>query len=169
MSIFSNSPIGSPYKVVTNVNSGSSTTLTATTLLHSILIPANTFSVGDIVTVEGMISKNLNNGTITVYLYWNTSVTLTGAILVGTGPVASATYIGNYRQLNIRSATNNTICVSSNIAPSNNPTSTDMSTVFGLMSTLSINWTSNGYFILAASHTASTDTVTGEWMRVSNF
>jgi hypothetical protein len=39
----------------------------------------------------------------------------------------------------------------------------------GAGSTLAINWTSAGYIILAGSRISSLDTLTGQWIKVSNF
>jgi len=166
MSKFINYSIGNPYINVTTTSSGSTISLTGITLLNSVLIPANTFGVNDVVTIEGLTSKSNSLGQFTTYLYWNTTDSLSGAIQLGIGiaQANSIRYYLTYRRLSIRNATNNSL-----IAPTATGGGQDNAIYTGAISSVSIDWTNNGYIILAASHTSASETLTGQWIRVANY
>lgn len=169
MAKFINYQLGEPYKVKTNVTAGSAVSVTAITLLNSVLVPANTFTAGDIITMEGMVSKSNVLGSFNPYFYWNTTNSLTGAIQIGvsTPLVGGARSFIFYRRGLIRVSDGTGL--GTLVSRSTTAASGDQSTVNGASSTLSINWTVDGYFILASSHTNSGETVTGEWVKISLF
>ena len=168
MSKFTPFPIGNPYKVKTNVTAGSATSNTANTLLNSVLVPANTFTAGDVVMMEAMVSKSAALSTYTMYFYWNTTNSLSGAIQIGiSGTLGSPvrSQVMN-RQALIRTA--NGGGTGTLVANSSTGINLD-SIVTGASSTLAINWTVDGYFIVSASHISASETVTGEWVKISNY
>ena len=61
--------VGKKYAVVTSTTPTGSVNSTSITLIHSILIPANTFVADDIVTIETCISKSATNNTFGQYFY----------------------------------------------------------------------------------------------------
>lgn len=166
MARFTTFSIGSPYTVVSTVDSGSTVSTTGITLLNSVLITGNTFNANDVVTIEGLVTKSNSLGNLTLYFYWNTSASLSGAILLGTSAtVANSTrYYLIYRRLNIVNATNSTV-----LAPTATAANQDNAILSGALSTVAINWTSNGYIILAADHSSASENVVGQWIKVSNF
>lgn len=166
MARFTTFSIGSPYTVVSTVDSGSTVSTTGITLLNSVLITGNTFNANDVVTIEGLVTKSNSLGTLTLYFYWNTSASLSGAILLGTSAtvVAATRYYLIYRKLNIVNATNSTV-----LAPTATVGNQDNAILSGALSTVAINWTSNGYIILAADHSSASENVVGQWIKVSNF
>jgi hypothetical protein len=169
MGKFINYPIGEPYKVKTNVTAGTATSNTAITLLTSVLVPANTFTVGDIITMEGMLSKSSTISNATPYFYWNTTNSLTGAIQIGLSTALSNTTRSFvfFRRGLIR--VSNGTGLGTLVSNSTTAITGDQSIVSGASSTLAINWTVDGYFILAASHGSASETVTGEWVKISLF
>lgn len=161
-------PIGNPYKVKTNVTAGSAVSSTADTLLNSVLVPANTFAAGDVVMMEAMVSKSASLGTFIMRFYWNTTNSLSGAILIGTSTTNGTTVRSQVmnRQGLIRTANGSgtgTLVANSSAAVNSDTLTT------GAPSTLAINWTTAGYFIVSASHTNASETVTGEWVKISNY
>ena len=166
MSKFTTHSIGDPYKVVSTTTSGTPVSTTAVTLLNSVLISANTFSATDIVTIEGGVSKSNALGTMTLYLYWNTSESLSGAIQLGVTAAQGATvrYYLIYRRLNIVNTSSSTL-----LCPVATAGGNDNNIFAGAISNVSINWSNNGYIILAAAHTNASETVTGQWLRVANY
>ena len=50
--------VGVKYKVITNTTPTGNVNSTSNTLISSMLIPANTFSAGDIVTIETCVTKS---------------------------------------------------------------------------------------------------------------
>ena len=169
MGKFINYPIGDPYKVKTNVTAGTATSNTAITLLNSVLVPANTFTVGDIITMEGMLSKSNTLGTVTPYFYWNTTNSLTGAIQIGlsTALVNTTRSFVFFRRGLVRVSDGTGL--GTLVSNSTTTITGDQSIVAGASSTLAINWTVNGYFILAAAHANAGESVRGEWVKISLF
>jgi hypothetical protein len=164
-----NYELGKPYKVKTNVTAGTPVSATAITLLNSVLVPANTFTAGDIITMEGMVSKSSVLSSYNPYFYWNTTNSLTGAIQIGvsTPLVGGTRSFIFYRRGLIRVA--NGTGLGTLVSRSTTAITGDQSVVNGASSTLGINWTIDGYFIIAASHLNSGETVTGEWVKISLF
>ena len=69
----------------------------------TILIPANTFQNGDLLSLETMFFKTNTNSTFTWKMYYNTSNSLTGAVQIGTNTTAAntVTYEYGYRRASI--------------------------------------------------------------------
>jgi hypothetical protein len=161
--------VGKKYAVVTSTTPTGSVNSTSNTLINSLLIPANTFSSGDIVTIETCVTKSATNNTFSFYFYVNTSATLVGATLVATNTsVATATRAAQlYRRLAIdvaAGAGNATIAVNSTFGVRDDISGT-YTTGF---STLSINWTVNQYLIVAGSVVSTSDFLTCEWIKAAN-
>jgi hypothetical protein len=162
--------VGKKYAVVTSTTPTGSVNSTSITLIHSILIPANTFVADDIVTIETCVTKSAANNAFSFYFYVNTSATLVGATLVATNTsVATATRAAQlYRRLaiNVAAGTGNaTIAVNSTIGARDDIGVANYTTGF---STLSINWTVNQYLIVAGSVVSTSDILTCEWIKAAN-
>ena len=164
--------VGKKYAVVTSTTPTGSVNSTSITLIHSILIPANTFVADDIVTIETCISKSATNNTFGQYFYINTSASLTGAILIATntssGIVAATRASQLYRRLaiNVAAGTGNaTIAINSSIDARDDIGVANYTTGF---STLLINWTANRYLIVAGSVVSTSDSLTCQWIKASN-
>ena len=162
--------VGKKYVVVTSTTPTGSINSTSITLIHSILIPANTFVADDIVTIETCISKSATNNTFSQYFYINTSASLTGAILIATNTaVVAATRAAQlYRRLaiNVAAGTGNaTIAVNSTINARDDIGVANYTTGF---STLSINWTVDQYLIVAGSVVSTSDILTCQWIKAAN-
>ena len=118
------------------------------------LIPANTFTVGDIVRVTWRVTKTGTLTSITCKLYANTSVSLTGALQLGqiVPGFTNSNSNGFQRHLIIKAANNTqTIGVAS--------TFTDYNTLTAV-STSNIDWTVNQYIIFMCQlSSASADVV----------
>ena len=120
----------------------------ATTLMKSILIPANTFATGDVVKILNRAIRSTATGTAINYFYINTTNSLTGATLVGTQSGAVRFYAME-RNLYIKSTTvSETIDVATSV-------STDNTAVLAAAnSNLNINWGVNQYIIGAFQNAA---------------
>lgn len=161
--------IGNPYKSISNVSAGSAVSTTGIQFLTSVSITGNTFSSGDVITIEGMVSKSSTLGTLTPYFYWNTTASLSGAILIGTSSsvAASTRSFIFYRRINIINV--NGTGVGTIGANASTASTQDVTSVSGGISNLAINWTVNGHIILASDHANGGESLTGQWIRVSNF
>lgn len=161
--------IGNPYKSISNVSAGSAVSTTGIQFLNSVLITGNTFSIGDVITIEGMVSKSGTLGTLTPYFYWNTTTSLSGAILIGTSSALASntrSFIF-YRRINIINL--NGSGVGTIGANSSTASLQDVTSVSGAITNLAIDWTVDGYIILASDHANSGESLTGQWVRVANF
>jgi hypothetical protein len=61
--------VGKKYAVVTSTTPTGSVNSTSITLIHSLVIPANTFAADDLVTIETCISQSAANNTFSQYFY----------------------------------------------------------------------------------------------------
>ena len=162
--------VGVKYKVVTTTTPAGSVNSTSNTLINSLLIPANTFSSGDIVTIETCVTKSAANNAFSFYFYVNTSATLVGATLVATN-----TSVGNtnraaqlYRRLTIDVASgsgNGTIVLNTSFAARDDVGVANYTTGF---STLTTNWTVDQYIIVSGSVVSTSDTLSCQWIKASN-
>ena len=162
--------VGVKYKVVTTTTPAGSVNSTSNTLINSLLIPANTFSSGDIVTIETCVTKSAANNLFSFYFYVNTSATLVGATLVATNTsVAAATRAAQlYRRLTIDVASgsgNGTIVLNTSFAARDDIGVGNYTTGF---STLTTNWTVDQYIIVSGSVVSTSDTLSCQWIKASN-
>lgn len=162
--------VGVKYKVVTTTTPAGSVNSTSNTLINSLLIPANTFSSGDIVTIETCVTKSAANNAFSFYFYVNTSATLVGATLVATNTsVAAATRAAQlYRRLTIDVASgsgNGTIVLNTSFAARDDVGVANYTTGF---STLTTNWTVDQYIIVSGSVVSTSDTLSCQWIKASN-
>lgn len=126
------------------------------TLVYTQLIPANTYTIGDIVKVTYRTRKTGGNGWQTLRIYVNATADLTGTpILIGSfGSAGANSFLVNQllRHLVIKSSTNNTeVFVASGLA-----SSADYGLYNGV-TTCAINWTSPRYFVFAIQSSSATD------------
>jgi hypothetical protein len=162
--------VGVKYKVVTTTTPAGSVNSTSNTLINSLLIPANTFSSGDIVTIETCVTKSAANNLFSFYFYVNTSALLGGATLVATNTsVASNIRAAQlYRRLTIDVASgsgNGTIVLNTSFAARDDMGSGNYTTGF---STLTTNWTVDQYIIVSGSVVSTSDTLSCQWIKASN-
>lgn len=158
--------VGVKYKVVTTTTPAGSVNSTSNTLINSLLIPANTFSSGDIVTIETCVTKSATNNTFSFYFSVNTSATLVFATLVATNTsVASNIRAAQlYRRLAIDVAVG-TIVLDTSFAARDDMGSGNYTTGF---STLTTNWTVDQYLIVSGSVVSTSDTLSCQWIKASN-
>lgn len=126
------------------------------------LIPANTFSAGDVVellfrsTAPGAKTSQTN-----VYIFINTVANLTGTpIQVGLfNTTATGRTVQLERTLSVKGST-------TRVVNSTGPNATDTTQTSG-MSTLTIDWTINQHIIFAIGHTVADQTLTGDFYRIT--
>lgn len=137
---------------------------TATTLIKSILIPANTIKVNDIVNIIVRSLRSTATGTVSQYLYYNTSASLTGATLMATQTAAMG-FSSLQRNLFIR-ASNDSETIDSTFSVSTDVGLISTSTV---VSNLNIDWTQNVYIIQAYKNAAVGDSTTSRGIVITRF
>ena len=170
MAKINNFNVGDLYKIVTSTTPTGTVNATSNTLIHSILIPSNTFISNDIVTIETCITKSggVYNGS--VYFYYNTSASLAGATLMATfsnfGTSTRAAQL--YRRLSIVTASgsgNGTQVLSTSF---NGRDDNGTYNYTGGFSTLSINWASDVYLIVSGLVANSAESLTCQWIKAAN-
>lgn len=130
--------------IVKDITVGSNVTnTTSITALKSVLIPANTVQVGDVVNIRSRAVKNNSTGSVSQFIYVNTSDTLTGATLVGT-QTAVMRFCAMSRNLFIHSET-----ASETLATSTSSSTDEFVASTSSGQSLNIDWTVDQYIIQA--------------------
>jgi hypothetical protein len=143
------------------VSVGNGTAVTGTTgitLCKTLSIPINSFTTGDAPQLYVQTTKNLANGTQFIRVYWNTSASLTGAILLASTGAAVASTLSQalIRHLGIEVAGGggNGTQILQPISGINNPyVPTTIPTV-----PVAINWTVAGFIIVSIQNGSASDT-----------
>ncbi|MCE2706947.1 MAG: hypothetical protein LW807_07715, partial [Proteobacteria bacterium] len=124
-------------------------TTAITALRAGLLIPANTFTTGDVCRIFNRSIRSTATGVSTNYIYINTSDTLSGATLIGIQSTASRFY-GMERNLYIKSST-----VSETVDTSTSVSGDSVAVQPVANSNLNIDWTVNQYIIHAFANAAT--------------
>ena len=133
---------------------------TAQTIALSFLIPANTFTVGDLVEINWRNTKTTGIATVGTRLNVNTALTMTGAIQLSTfSMTTTVNYAQLQRTLNIISATNTSVF--QNTANS----ATDFVGT-GVQTSLNIDWTVNQYIFTMIQPTNIGDITTSAFLMI---
>jgi len=146
----------------TYVNSNSSQKIT------SVFIPANTFSAGDILSIEYRLKlTGLTSGNLIQYLYWNETDDLTTPIQLMTR---------TYANTNINAVHNRRLSIAVSDGSGNGSIMYGVTgaldsdfavATFAISSGLALNWTNDSYIILAGY--SGTDTgVRSQFLKVTN-
>jgi hypothetical protein len=141
----------SGYLFKSTTNSTVVTGTVTNTISYSNLIPANTMLVGDFFQYQLNAVRSGANGSVAMRIYFNTSVSLSGATLAGTTTVSA-----------------NNVVFMSKITPIKSATETLFNVVSGsvitrdvqyntILAAANINWTVNQYFIIAFQPTSALD------------
>jgi hypothetical protein len=136
---------------------GTASSGTSNTISISVLIPANTFVVDDVIRINYRVRATGVLANRESRMYANTTSSLTGAILISTLSLSNNILAGNLQRfLAIKNATTNTEVINntSNLlidyAAITSPAS---------VSTLAINWTVDQYIIFAVNVTNAADSI----------
>ena len=148
-------PSGGPIIYKSTTDGTSITGVASEQISASQLIPANTFTVGDIIRISWRTRKTGTASGSTFKLYINTTASLTGAIQLGLLSIAGSTNLTNQmqRSLAIKSATNTE-------AFSNVNVNDDFTFTSPAVISANVNWTVDQYIIFMTQITTATaDTV----------
>ena len=130
---------------------------TSNTLSQSLLIPAGARTAGQVPTIVFGVRKFGGSNTHQPRLYWNTSPSLIGAILIASNAAHAAAIQSSYTirdiSIEVASGSGNGSSVFSAISNSNN----FYGAVTAVPSNVAINWTTTGYFIVAIQNASTTD------------
>jgi hypothetical protein len=135
---------------------------TTATILQSILIPANTYTSGDVIAIMYRCVKSGTNSTALVRLHINTSVSTTGMLTItGQTLAAAGTFLQVERTLNIISATNTQLFGAASAL------ATDSQNSATAVTSLNIDWTVDQYIFTVATLGSAADTVTSNFIHLT--
>lgn len=160
-----------PNAIRTLIDTTDSATLTGVTtenLRKTILIPANTFTTGDIIRVRARARKTGTAGSGTMRLRINTDpapATITTVPLVGTyGTAANSNLFWQFKRDGVIKSTTIT-----EFAPAATGGSTDDGAYSVVVSNLNINWAVNQYLHLSLQNSSAADTTIISYLMVDKY
>jgi hypothetical protein len=152
-----------PIQNFQTTTDGTAVTGTTTgTLTSSILIPANTVAVGDVIYVKTRVRKTGTAGTLTTRMYINTSSAIGGSLIATSAAAAATTLMFQYtRTLAVKSTTN-----TESMAGNLNVNADDNTAVTTAVSTSNIDWTQNQYLVVAVQNGSTADTSRSSFIQI---
>jgi hypothetical protein len=150
---------------------GVTSSSTSNVKLYSILIPANTFSLNEVLDVRTLVSKSATNGTCTLRFYIN-STDAVGGVLFGTATyISSSRQLPFHRRLALRSVTNSTIAFRTTVSASTDIIFTvtdDNGHSTGGVESLVIDWTADRYLVVGGQLSSNLDVMQGIFLKINN-
>jgi hypothetical protein len=132
---------------------------TAQTIAQSILIPANTFAVGDVIEITWRLTKSTAVATVPSRLNINTSLSMTGALQIATQTLVTTTLFAQLgRSANIISTTSTSVFNNATAAAS------DVIINANAATSLNIDWTVNQYIFTMIQPTNTADITTSAFL-----
>jgi hypothetical protein len=152
-----------PIQNIQSITDGTAVTgTTASTLTASILIPANTIAVGDVIYVKTRIRKTGVLGTVTTRMYVNTSSAIGGSLIATSASAAATTLMFQYtRSLAVKTSTN-----TETMAGNLNVNADDNTAVTTAVSANNIDWTQNQYLVVAVQNGSTSDSSRSSFIQV---
>ena len=140
-------------KISSGVDSSGNTTAGAFTVLSSVIVLANTFTTGDVVSFKVRMRKSGTNGTVNYRISTNTTLSLTGSQTIGVFNAGTTIVYGELgRTLIIKGATSEVFNTSITNVQSDVTTSTSS------VSSVSVDWTVNQYIMFNINQASALDT-----------
>ena len=134
---------------------GTASSGTSNTISISVLIPANTFVVDDVIRINHRVRATGTAATRETRIYANTTNAIAGAVLVSTASLTSTILSANLQRfLAIKNVSTNTEVIT---ATANQLT--DYNNFTTAVSTLAINWTVDQYIIFAVNALNGADSI----------
>jgi hypothetical protein len=134
---------------------GTASSGTTNTISISVLIPANTFALDDVIRINHRVRATGTTATRETRIYVNTSASLTGATVVSTATLTSTILSANLQRfLAIKNATTNTEVITATSSQL-----TDYANLTTAVTTLVINWTVDQYIIFAVNALNGADSI----------
>ena len=126
---------------------GTASSGTTNTISISVLIPANTFALDDVIRINHRVRATGTAATRETRVYANTTNAIAGAVLVATASLGATILAANMQRfLAIKNATTNTEVITATSSQL-----TDYNNLTTAVSTLAINWTVDQYIIFAVN------------------
>jgi len=143
-----------PIRNLQNTTDGTIVTgSTSNTLTKSILIPANTVGVGDVIYIKSRARKTGTAGTLVVRMYVNTSAAIGGSLIATSATNAATNVYFQYTRTLAVKTTTNTETMAGNL----NVNADDNVAVTTAVSANNIDWTQNQYLVIAHANSSISD------------
>ena len=143
-----------PIRNIQDVTDGTAVTgTTSGTLTKSILIPANTVGVGDVLYIKSRARKTGTAGTLVVRMYINTSAAIGGSLIATSGTSATSALYFQYARTAVVKSTTNTETMAGNF----NVNADDNTTSTAAVSANNIDWTVNQYLVIVHTNSSAAD------------
>jgi hypothetical protein len=132
---------------------------TANTLTDSILIPANTVAVGDILSIRNRVRKTGTAGLLSVRAYINTSAAIGGANVAISSNANTSRFSQMVRQLAVKSSTNTESFPVAGVFTDDAQTGT-------VVVSSNIDWTVDQYLVISVQNTSAADSTVSSFIHV---
>lgn len=143
-----------PIQNFQNVTDGTAVTgTTLGTLTKSILIPANTVGVGDVLYIKSRATKTGTAGTLVVRMYINTSAAIGGSLIATSATNAASTRYFQYSRTAVVKTTTNTETMAGN----GNINADDNVAFSSAVSANNIDWTVDQYLVIVHTNSSAAD------------
>jgi hypothetical protein len=149
-----------PLLIYKDLNNQTAVTgVTTNTKVVSVLIPANTITVGNIIEIKARMTKPGGNGIMTLRIYANTADSIVSPaptlLITGASNNINNNYTGIDRTAIVKSAT-----VTQTAQATAGSVLSDASTFQGVVTNSNIDWTVNQYIIFAIQNGSAADSTT---------
>jgi hypothetical protein len=132
---------------------------TANTLTDSILIPANSVAVGDVITFRNRVRKTGTAGLLSVRAYVNTSAAIGGANVAISSNANTSRFSQMVRQLAVKSSTNTESFPVAGVFTDDAQTGT-------VVVSSNIDWTVDQYLVISVQNTSAADSTVSSFIHV---
>ncbi len=132
---------------------------TANTLTDSILIPANTVAVGDVITFRNRVRKTGTAGLLSVRAYVNTTAVIGGANVAISSNANTSRFSQMVRQLAVKSSTNTESFPIAGVYTDDAQTGT-------VVVSSNIDWTIDQYLVISVQNTSAADSTISSFIHV---
>jgi hypothetical protein len=141
--------------VFASATDGTASSGTTNTISISVLIPANTFALDDVIRINHRVRTTGTAGIRETRVYANTTNAIAGAVLVSTASLPATILATNLQRfLAVKNATTNT-----EVVTATSSLLTDYNVITTAVSTLAINWTVDQYIIFAVVVVNAADSI----------
>jgi len=154
------------YEFWINTSAVSITGTASDTILQSVLIPANSVHVGDLVEITARFVKTNANGNTVPKIYINTSLAIAGATVVYNSTAAAAVRLFGIKRHAVVQSSAVTEIASTGLAI---PTDLVLQSTAGPITNLNVDWTQAQYIFTAASLVNTSDIMQSSFLQVERY
>lgn len=163
-------------KVISSTVPGATTSSLTDVLLYSVLVPAGTYVLNEVLDVRTLATKTGTNATCNLKLWAGTTASLSGATQIGQCLYTAASLsLPLHRRLGIRVAASSTICFDTTTNATTDiffqaggSTLLRNSDSVGGIDILSINWTQDVWILVSGDVNSASDVLQVRYFKINN-